>query len=68
MIRPVAMAAFRISSAILAQFPGQAQTFEVSSIKPSPAAAKGFSFKYVGLRQFTANNHTLREYIALPTT
>lgn len=63
MIGPIAMAAFGISSAILAQFPEQTQTFEVSSIKPSPAAAKGFSFKYVGPRQFTASNHTLRECI-----
>jgi uncharacterized protein (TIGR03435 family) len=72
MIRPAAMAAFGICSAILAQFRAQSQTFEVSTIKPSPAATKGFSFKYTGPRQFTANNHTLREcvgfaYDASPT-
>ncbi|HXA67272.1 MAG TPA: TIGR03435 family protein [Bryobacteraceae bacterium] len=63
MIRPVAMSAFGIFQAILAQFPAQSQTFEVSTINPSPAATKGYSFKYVGLRQFTANNHTLRECV-----
>ena len=63
MIRPVAITAFGILSAMLAPFPGEAQTFEAVTIKPSPAAAKGFSFKYAGPREFTANNHTLRECI-----
>lgn len=63
MIRPVAITAFGILSALLAQVRGPAQTFEVTTIKPSPAAAKGFSFKYAGPREFTANNHTLRECI-----
>jgi uncharacterized protein (TIGR03435 family) len=63
MIRPVAMAVCGIFPAILTQFPAQSQTFEVSTIKRSPAATKGYSFKYAGPRQFTANNHTLRECV-----
>lgn len=61
MIRSAAMAALGISLASLSQSP--AQTFETSSIKLSPSSEKGFSFKYVSTRQFTANNHTLRECI-----
>jgi hypothetical protein len=63
MVRSAAMAAFGMSLATLSQFPAQTQTFETSTIRPSPASAKGFSFKYLNTRQFTANNHTLRECI-----
>lgn len=63
MVRSAAMAAFGISLATLSQFAAPTQTFETSSIRPSPASEKGLSFKYVNARQFTANNHTLRECI-----
>jgi len=47
MVRSAAIIAFGISIAILLQFPAQTQVFESSSIRPSPASARGFSFKSV---------------------
>jgi uncharacterized protein (TIGR03435 family) len=52
-----------LACAVLAQVPSASPTFEVSTIKPASPDAPGMSFRFVGARRFTANNHTLKECI-----
>jgi uncharacterized protein (TIGR03435 family) len=65
MFRPIAAAAFLVISAsgIFAQ-----SEFEVSTINPSNPYVPGMSFRHVGPRTFTSNNHTLKEDIAFAYT
>jgi uncharacterized protein (TIGR03435 family) len=63
--RSIAVAAFiGVSSCgILAQPVATVPVFEVSTIKPASPDANSRSFRFVGARRFTANNHTLKENI-----
>jgi uncharacterized protein (TIGR03435 family) len=64
-MRSIAAAIFIVVSvhSVLAQPPSASPTFEVSTIKPASPDAPGMSFRFVGARRFTANNHTLKECI-----
>jgi uncharacterized protein (TIGR03435 family) len=63
--RSIAVATFiGVSSCgVLAQPAATVPAFEVSTIKPASPDANGRSFRLVGARRFTANNHTLKENI-----
>jgi uncharacterized protein (TIGR03435 family) len=52
-----------IASLVAVAALAQSVTFEVSTIRPASPDANGRSFRFVGARRFTANNHTLNEDI-----